>query len=171
MVCFHYSTPRPRQIKNGLCKIVWRRSYCSQTDNNTDFHWVLCACSRYLSRSHSPAVRIHHNALEKRNFHQHEECVKRTTSVSVLECPVNRLTIFLVSISMMWTVKSSSTTVSIPLQKETNVVYAAAEQKLQILDKFRKKKWNKKMNTSTNGRHVMPLPVSVQPYHRHLRLQ
>ena len=38
--------------KRGLCTIMWRFSHCTETDN-TDLHWVLCTCSRYLSRSQS----------------------------------------------------------------------------------------------------------------------
>ena len=37
--------------KNGLCRIVWRCSHCSETDDNTDCRWVLPTYSRYLSRS------------------------------------------------------------------------------------------------------------------------
>ena len=34
MVCSHYPTPRliQRQIKNGLCRFVWRCSYCTGSD-------------------------------------------------------------------------------------------------------------------------------------------
>ena len=37
MVCLHCSTfrPIPRQIKYGLCGIVWRCSYCTETEGNT----------------------------------------------------------------------------------------------------------------------------------------
>ena len=32
----------PQTNKNGSYRIVWRRSYCTQTDTNTDCHWVRC---------------------------------------------------------------------------------------------------------------------------------
>ena len=44
MACSHCPTPRPikRQIKKSLIRIVWRCSYYTETDINTDSHWVLC---------------------------------------------------------------------------------------------------------------------------------
>ena len=43
VVCSHCLTPRPikRPIKNGLYRIVWRSSYCTDTDTNTDSHQIL----------------------------------------------------------------------------------------------------------------------------------
>ena len=37
--------------KNGLCRIVWKCSHCTGTDDNTDSHCVMCTCSPYPSRS------------------------------------------------------------------------------------------------------------------------
>ena len=49
MVCSHCPRPRPikRQIKKWLVRIVWKWivwkcSYNTETDTNTDSHWVLC---------------------------------------------------------------------------------------------------------------------------------
>ena len=63
MVCLlcPRSRPIPRQIKNGLYRIVWRCQHCTETDDNTDSHWVLCTRSQYLSRS--LAVRMDHQTL------------------------------------------------------------------------------------------------------------
>ena len=44
MLCAHWPAPRPIQslIINGLYRIVWRCSYCTETDINTDSHWFQC---------------------------------------------------------------------------------------------------------------------------------
>ena len=51
MVSLHCLTPRP--ISFEACVGLWRCSHCTETEDNTDFHWVLCTCSRYLSRFRS----------------------------------------------------------------------------------------------------------------------
>ena len=43
--------------KNGLCRIVWRYSYCSETETDANFHGV---CTRYRSRCR--AVWMNHHA-------------------------------------------------------------------------------------------------------------
>ena len=60
MVCLHCVPPSP--IKNGLYmyRLMWRCSYCSETDTNTDSHCVLHAFYRYLCRSRCQAVWTHH---------------------------------------------------------------------------------------------------------------
>ena len=44
MACSHCPIPQPiqRSIKSELYIIAWRCSYCTETDTNTDSHWVLC---------------------------------------------------------------------------------------------------------------------------------
>ena len=59
MVCLHCPRlrPIPRQIKKiGLCGIVWTYSHCTETDDNTDSHSVLCTYFRYLPWSRSLVV-------------------------------------------------------------------------------------------------------------------
>ena len=72
MLCLHYPRPRPieRRIKCGLYTVVWRCSYCAETDDNTDSNWVLCTCSRYLSRSRSLAVWMDHNTWKRITSYQ-----------------------------------------------------------------------------------------------------
>ena len=50
MVCLHCldSEKDTETNKNGLYRIVWRCSYCTETDTNTDSHWVWHAFYRYL---------------------------------------------------------------------------------------------------------------------------
>ena len=36
--------------------LVWRCSYCTEIDDNTDSHWILYTCYRYWTRSRSLAV-------------------------------------------------------------------------------------------------------------------
>ena len=54
IVCLHCPTPRP--IKNGLWRIVWMCSYCTETDDNTDSYWVLYLFSVSVSLSSSGSV-------------------------------------------------------------------------------------------------------------------
>ena len=44
MVRSYCLTPRPiqRPIENGLKRIIWRCSHYTDTDDNTNSHWVLC---------------------------------------------------------------------------------------------------------------------------------
>ena len=60
MVCLHWKITRPKPIKNVLFRIVWRTSNCTETDTNTDCHWVLYSC--YQSLSWLRPVGIHHNS-------------------------------------------------------------------------------------------------------------
>ena len=49
----------PRPIKNGLYRIMWRCTHCTETDNNTDSHR-----SRSRSRSRPLSVWLSHNTLQ-----------------------------------------------------------------------------------------------------------
>ena len=39
--------------KNGLYGIMWRCSYCLETETHVNFHWVLYTFYRYLYQSQS----------------------------------------------------------------------------------------------------------------------
>ena len=56
----HWQWPRLRQrpIKNGLYRIVWRCTHCTETETETDSHWVLYTC--YRSRSRPLSVWLSH---------------------------------------------------------------------------------------------------------------
>ena len=53
MVSSHWQWPRPIPIKNGLQRIVWRCSHCTEIEDNTDSHWVQYTCHQSRSRSQS----------------------------------------------------------------------------------------------------------------------
>ena len=67
----HWQWPRPRQrpIKNGLYRTVWKCSYCTETETETDSHWVLYTCYRSRSgsrsRSRSLSVWLSHYSIEQ----------------------------------------------------------------------------------------------------------
>ena len=64
-ICYGVFTLRltPRQIKNGCIGLCQIYSCCTKKDGNTNSHWVMCTCCRYLFWywSHSPAVWMCHN--------------------------------------------------------------------------------------------------------------
>ena len=59
-VCSHCPTPRPIQTptKNGLYRIVWRCSHCTDTDTDIDYYCTVCfySHSRYVLGSRSLLV-------------------------------------------------------------------------------------------------------------------
>ena len=42
MVSLHWQGQRQRPIKNGLYRVVWRCSYCSETETDENLFLVLC---------------------------------------------------------------------------------------------------------------------------------
>ena len=58
MMCLHRERQRP--IKYAWYRIVWRCSYCSKTETDANFHWVLYI----LSASVSVAVSVSGSANE-----------------------------------------------------------------------------------------------------------
>ena len=60
MACLHWLRLRPRPIKNGLKRIVWRCSYCKETETDANFHWVavhILSASVLISVSESGRVK------------------------------------------------------------------------------------------------------------------
>ena len=60
MACLHWLRLRPRPIKNGLKRIVWRCSYCKETDTDANFHVVavhILSASVLISVSESGRVK------------------------------------------------------------------------------------------------------------------
>ena len=68
-VCSHCPTPRPIQTdKNGLHRIVWRCSHCTETDIITDSHYIMLiyrylCLSRSLCLTRCQAVSTHHKSV------------------------------------------------------------------------------------------------------------
>ena len=60
MACLHWLRLRPRPIKNGLKRILWRCSYCKETETDANFHWVavhILSASVLISASESGRVK------------------------------------------------------------------------------------------------------------------
>ena len=67
MVCWHWQRPRPTPIliKNGLCRIVWRCSHCSQTLStaaivsvSVSFSVSVCSCEYTIRPVHTVRLQL-----------------------------------------------------------------------------------------------------------------